>query len=230
MCSEFIIYANHVNLDIHMWGGKKYMFWRYNQEQSIGLSYIIPQVLTQEPLSSGKMHNLENILSITILMDLFFFKYWRTNTCRVSQESSLTGNMWDHTEIKEEIYSIHPNITIIGLENNRIINTKLLRINSTVEEICGWIIWLSADLCTWPEEQESFGIFPDLQHRPCGVNIKLGEIFGMTYLKRVISVWPAGLYHIWESLIQGIFVHAAAFIAKELLSSLTLKRICTGYY
>lgn len=47
--------------------------------------------------------------------------------------------MCDHTEIKEEIHSVHPNITIIGLENNRIINTKPLRINSTVKEICDCI-------------------------------------------------------------------------------------------
>lgn len=100
--------------------------------------------------------------------------------CKVSQKSSLTGNMWDHTEIKEEIHSIHPNITIIGLENNRIINTKPLRINSTVEEICDWISWLSADLFTPVEEQESFGVLLDL----------IWMVFQMWFFFYFNQLWP----------------------------------------
>lgn len=107
---------------------------------SASISFVKKHYLTARCIC--RKYNVPNYSS-----DLFLSTEGQS-ICRVSQKSSLTGNMWDHTEIKEEIHPIHPNITIIGLENNRIINTKPLRINSTVEEICDSISWLSADLFT----------------------------------------------------------------------------------
>lgn len=141
------------------WASKKqkYMTWmeiRWGSNNSVSMSFVKRHYLTARCIC--KKYNVPNYSSN------LFLSIEGQSICRVSQKSSLTGNMWDHTEIKEEIHSIHPNITIIGLENNRIINTKPLRINSTVEEICDWISWLSADLFTPVEEQESFGALPDL--------------------------------------------------------------------
>jgi len=133
--------------------------WKSGEDQtplqySVSISFVKRHYLTARCIC--RKYNVPNYSS-----DLFLGIEGQS-IFRVSQKSALTGNMWDHTEIKEEIHSIHPNITIIGLENNRIINTKPLRMNSTVEEISDWISWLSADLFTPVEEEKSLGILPDL--------------------------------------------------------------------